>query len=429
MFRTLPSSSSLILRFATILSASFFCIAHADAANRYWVGTTNRWETTANWAATSGGAGGQTVPGSSDIAIFDGGGSSDVLLRSAVSVQGLLLASTTTKTVTVGTGSFVIGSSNLRVGAGTLRGTGRPLRVAGSLTQTGGFITEASNVLSVSGSLSITTGGIFQSTGTIIFSGNTNQNFVIDATANVLIGQFVLRNTGTAGNNLVTINCSNFATHVCASGDEGLYSGGMTVTQGNLDLATYSQILIMLDSNFTVANNASASATFGNGGLALSGSVTVGTAASVTFGNNAGITFGGTGTMTINLNGASIPDITVATQDSVPGLNGCPKFVLANNLLITHLFTNSCTVQLSTHTLAATGADIINVGTITLQSGKYVNAGTGFLLYNDTYTTSLSSVGIGNRLYVSIRDYSRNLIGTSTESLVIHYSADHVRRR
>lgn len=47
-------------------------------ASRYWVGATNNWDTnTAYWAATSGGAGGQSVPTSSDDVFFDansGGG-------------------------------------------------------------------------------------------------------------------------------------------------------------------------------------------------------------------------------------------------------------------------------------------------------------------------------------------------------------------
>jgi len=43
-------------------------------ANRYWVGGANTWNTTAGtkWALTSGGAGGQTVPTTSDDVFFDG---------------------------------------------------------------------------------------------------------------------------------------------------------------------------------------------------------------------------------------------------------------------------------------------------------------------------------------------------------------------
>ena len=47
-------------------------------ADRYWVGGTGTWSSTntANWAATSGGAGGETVPTASDNVFFDAGSDS-----------------------------------------------------------------------------------------------------------------------------------------------------------------------------------------------------------------------------------------------------------------------------------------------------------------------------------------------------------------
>jgi hypothetical protein len=43
-------------------------------ANRFWVGGTGTWDAadTTHWAATSGGAGGQSVPGAGDAVTFDG---------------------------------------------------------------------------------------------------------------------------------------------------------------------------------------------------------------------------------------------------------------------------------------------------------------------------------------------------------------------
>lgn len=44
-------------------------------ADRYWIkATAGVWNNTANWSTSSGGGGGASVPGSSDRAIFDGGG-------------------------------------------------------------------------------------------------------------------------------------------------------------------------------------------------------------------------------------------------------------------------------------------------------------------------------------------------------------------
>ena len=39
--------------------------------NRYWVGNSGVWSDTAHWAATSGGAGGETVPTTTDDVFFD----------------------------------------------------------------------------------------------------------------------------------------------------------------------------------------------------------------------------------------------------------------------------------------------------------------------------------------------------------------------
>jgi hypothetical protein len=40
-------------------------------ASRYWVGGTGTWDQTAHWSATSGGAGGASVPTLSDDVIFN----------------------------------------------------------------------------------------------------------------------------------------------------------------------------------------------------------------------------------------------------------------------------------------------------------------------------------------------------------------------
>ncbi len=46
------------------------------AADRYWIGnnTNKNWNTTANWSASSGGAGGASVPVAADNVFFNGGG-------------------------------------------------------------------------------------------------------------------------------------------------------------------------------------------------------------------------------------------------------------------------------------------------------------------------------------------------------------------
>ena len=61
-------------------------------ANKYWIvgtGSTGNWNDTANWSASSGGAGGEAVPTASDVAIFDENGIGGCTLDVNVSVGEL----------------------------------------------------------------------------------------------------------------------------------------------------------------------------------------------------------------------------------------------------------------------------------------------------------------------------------------------------
>jgi hypothetical protein len=321
----------------------------------------------------------------------------------------------------VGTGSFVIGSSNLRVGAGTLRGTARALRVTGSITQTGGFILEMSSTVSLSGSLSIQNDATFAATGTLIFSGNANQTLGVASAATLIAGNITLRNTGSAGSNKIILDCYNISSAACGV---GLFapSSSVTVTTGQLDLATNSNALLLLDGGITVANNALASVSVGNGTLIMSGSLTVGSAGSISFGADASLSFSGTGTISINLNGASAMDsFYVIKQDDIAELNGCPNVTLASNVSADAvvLVGNPCTLNLSSYTLAATGAQFYNLGVINRQTGRLVTAATDFAAADNTYSSALTNVGIGNQIYLSITDPGRNLNYANLETLSV----------
>ena len=80
-------------------------------ADRYWVGGTGNWDTTTtNWSATSGGAGGASVPTTADNVIFDANSGTNftVTINTAsracldltiTGVSGMTLAGTQTLTV------------------------------------------------------------------------------------------------------------------------------------------------------------------------------------------------------------------------------------------------------------------------------------------------------------------------------------------
>jgi hypothetical protein len=77
-------------------------------ANRYWVGGTNQWNSTstAYWSATSGGAGGASVPTAADSVFFDQPGTYTVSLGGTVGLNCLDI------TVSAGTVTFDTGGSS-----------------------------------------------------------------------------------------------------------------------------------------------------------------------------------------------------------------------------------------------------------------------------------------------------------------------------
>lgn len=63
-------------------------------ANRFWVGTSLDWHTAANWAATSGGAGGAGVPTASDDVFFDANGQALCWAAAPIAVNNLTMQAT-----------------------------------------------------------------------------------------------------------------------------------------------------------------------------------------------------------------------------------------------------------------------------------------------------------------------------------------------
>lgn len=76
-------------------------------ANRYWVGGDGTWDTTTHWSATSGGAGGASVPKASDSVFFDQAGTYTVSISYTATCLDF--------TVSAGTVSFSGSSYNLNV--------------------------------------------------------------------------------------------------------------------------------------------------------------------------------------------------------------------------------------------------------------------------------------------------------------------------
>ena len=83
-----------------ILTILMFIISAGFAATRYWVGgAAGNWNTTASWSASSGGAGGASVPVAGDAVFFDNGLTVAVVYDAAVNDLGLSNFSVTNNTL------------------------------------------------------------------------------------------------------------------------------------------------------------------------------------------------------------------------------------------------------------------------------------------------------------------------------------------
>ena len=134
-------------------------------ANRFWVGGSANWDSTAGtkWALTSGGAGGQAVPTSSDAVFFDAASGSGATIVSCVGTNAVCASLTTTGypgSITVAsTSDTITAHGNVVVGATTslsvrylVFAATASLTVNGSLLQlvtvstTAGTLTLADNI-------------------------------------------------------------------------------------------------------------------------------------------------------------------------------------------------------------------------------------------------------------------------------------------
>lgn len=162
-----------------------------------YTNSTNNWNDIANWSASSGGAGGASVPGASDLARFDGasGFHAPCLLTGAVTVGGISMAGYTgtldlrgfnlssTGTNTFNTGN--VASTNAAgslifntTGSTTFAGTSFHAIVSGSsgnLFFNGSYFNNAVNLTKTGASTNTGTGGnTFQDAVTLSNIGNSS---------------------------------------------------------------------------------------------------------------------------------------------------------------------------------------------------------------------------------------------------------------
>lgn len=262
-------------------------------ANRYWVGGAATWDGTAGtkWALTSGGAGGQAVPTTSDDVFFDAASGANTVTVSgsrvakSVNCTGFTgtLAGTSTPSLSVAGGitlspsmTFNTSLINLIMTAtGTLTTAGKSLN---SFTVSGGICTLG-DALTCTGSLTLTT-GVFNSAS---FSLNINSFSSSNTNARTL----------TITNSTITLTLAGLAWSVSTSTNLTLNVSGSTIIFTGVGVtANWGSSLTYNNVQFTGTSSTRNTSAFGGSSCTFN---------TVEF-NNAGfstITFPSGGTVTI----------------------------------------------------------------------------------------------------------------------------------
>lgn len=263
-------------------------------AARFWVLGTGTWDaaTTTNWSATSGGAGGASVPGSADDVTFDGasgGGTVTVNFGGTITILSLTMSAFT------GTLDFATNNNNITLSAANaFSNTGAGTR---TLNMGNGTWTLSNNsaLWSQSGATNLTfnsnsstiaftgTGG----TGSRRFSMGTSRTY---ATVTVASGTSLFLPTGTTST-ITTLTISPGNTVVWTA------SGSVTITTlstitGSSSLQTLFSIDAPTNGRATIssANNWTTNTWCGFSGMTFSGGGTFTADSSYDFKGNSGIT-------------------------------------------------------------------------------------------------------------------------------------------
>jgi len=288
--------SNSLLRAALILI--FLGVSHFSfAASRYWIASSSsNWNNTANWSATSGGTGGASVPGSSDVANFDANGLGTCVLDMAPTINGLTISGYTANIDLSGFTLTISGSSALTFSSGTINNTGASASVVLSSTgaATFGGTTVSVNISGTAGSLTFSGGSTFNGTVTlsaanVLLNGTTSS-------VNTFNGTTTLTKTGTGNdygtggnrfNGTTTLkNTATSGTFESANNYYDIFNGDLTLTCSNSG-ASIPIADVVSGTQFNgniIVNSSGGDISFGNGGSGSTPTATLAEGKTITAG-------------------------------------------------------------------------------------------------------------------------------------------------
>jgi hypothetical protein len=265
-------------------------------ASRFWVGGTGTWDgsDTTHWAATSGGAGGQSVPGSGDTVTLDGSsGGGTVTVNTNFTIQTLTMGAFT------GTLNFNTNNNSPTINFGGLLATGTGARTLDMGSGTWTFTQATGTLMDFTTTTNLTFVGSNASVSIVNTAPSGRRALIIK---NFTFGAWTIVGTTApahpvyfdhTGATLASLAISGAANLVLANGTTLTLSAAPTWNGSSLTTPVF------VTNNFSAFSDAQATIAVSSGapavnfvalyGIVFSGST--GTAASsVNLGRNSGIT-------------------------------------------------------------------------------------------------------------------------------------------
>ena len=117
---------------------------YSSAANRFWISAVSaNWNSTANWATTSGGLGGASVPVAGDAVFFDNGGLGDCIINIPVTITSINVNVTYSGTISQGVNAITTSGASTFSG-GIFSGGSADIIFGGAFTLSGTNFTSTS---------------------------------------------------------------------------------------------------------------------------------------------------------------------------------------------------------------------------------------------------------------------------------------------
>jgi hypothetical protein len=377
---------------ALLITFMFFCIAqNVFSANRFSVATGN-WNSTACWAATSGGASGASFPVAGDVVTIEGGFNITVNVVSACA--SITIGTATAGTLTLNTNALTLtGDLIVQSGAGTgtfTGGTTAALTLGGNLTvNTGATFTPPSTLTTIytlSGATKTIGGTIAAITiPTLAVSGTIANDIATLTVSTGLTGAGTLTNNANKTLNIGAVALSLTITSLVATAVantvnynlagaqtvKGAGAGGTNYYNLTLSGSGAKTLLVgttAITGNLTLSGTATATTVVA---LVVSGNLSIGDGTTLTL---AGFAFTVNGTTTVGAGASG----TLTTSSSTG----------------TKLFVGLVTISSGSTAFGAASCDATFRGGITTNHATTTTFGAGVMTF-DTNPQSITNNGTG----------------------------------